>query len=210
MLCYSVVSLLDFSLKASYFGFFLLFSKSQNLQEIVQNKLWVLINLSVINGWIFHKACLSYALCGQLSISASWQREGYQLSLLQGELTTVLRLLTAKLRRLTGVLCHEDYRVPRRHFRQGLVESSADGHVVSLFYSPFSSFLCFVLLRYCFFFPATRRPKWKWRSRLKRPIRPQKTPFGPLILLSSSANWFTYRVQLKWLKWLTVIFWFES
>ena len=73
-------------------------------------------------------------------------------------------LTAATLESLTGVLCHEDCRVRRRRFRQVLVESCADAGLgsasgVSLFYAYFSSFLCFLLLRYCFFFPATRRPK---------------------------------------------------
>ena len=107
----------------------------------------------------------------------------YKLSLLQemhGELTA------ATLKSLTRVLCHEDYKVLRRHFRQGLVDSwtVALGSVcVSLFCAPFSSFLFSLLLRYCFSIPAmtSRSPKQKWRLMPKRPTLPQKTPFRPLI-----------------------------
>ena len=52
------------------------------------------------------------------------KREEYKLSLLQemqGELTA------ATLKSLTIVLCHEDYKVLRRHSRQGLVDPRADG-----------------------------------------------------------------------------------
>ena len=110
---------------------------------------------------------------------------------MHGELTA------ATLKSLTRVLCHEDYKVLRRHSRQVLVESCTDGlHsvCVSLFYAPFSSFLFSLLLRYCFSFPAmaSRSPKHKWRLMPKRPTLPQKTPFRPLIFFSSFANWFTY------------------
>ena len=136
----------------------------------------------------------------------------YKLSLLQemhGELTA------ATLKSLTRVLCHEDYKVLRRHFRQVLVDSCtvALGSVcVSLFCAPFSSFLFSLLLRYCFSIPAmtSRSPKQKWRLMPKRPTLPQKTPFSPLILFSRYANWFTYKeyhetsTHLTHLAWLNI------
>ena len=129
----------------------------------------------------------------------------YKLSLLQemhGELTA------ATLTSLTRVLCHEDYKVLPRHFRQGLVDSwtVALGSVfVSLFCATFSSFLFSLLLRYCFSFPAktSRSPKHKWRLMPKRPTLPQKTPFRPLIFFSSFANWFTYQYCRGWGTWDT-------
>ena len=131
----------------------------------------VLTNLSVINCYLFIFIFLRY-----------WhgKREGYQLSLLKhGNLTT------ATLLSLTGILCHEDYKVRGRHFRQGLVDPRTDGLgsvCVSLFYAPFSSFLFSLLLRYCFSIPAiaSRSPKQNWRWKPKRPTLPQKTPFSPL------------------------------
>ena len=111
---------------------------------------------------------------------------------MHGELTA------ATLTSLTRVLCHEDYKVLRRHFRQVLVESwtVALGSVcVSLFCAPFPSFLFSLLLRYCFSIPAmtSRSPKQKWRLMPKRPTLPQKTPFSALNLFSRYANWFTYK-----------------
>ena len=119
----------------------------------------------------------------------------YKLSLLQ-EMHS--ELTAATLKSLTRVLCHEDYKVLRRHFRQVLVESwtVALGSVcVSLFCAPFSSFLFSLLLRYCLSYPAmtSRSPKHKWRWMSKRPTLPQKTPFSALILFSRYANWFTYK-----------------
>ena len=149
--------------------------------------------VSLLDSWSL-KTCEK--LCKTIlwvSINLKWKGINRH-TLRNGELTA------ATLESLTAVLCHEDCRVRRRRFRQGLVESCADGlgsaSGVSLFFSPFSSFLCFLLLRYCFFFPATRRSKWKWGLRPKRPTLRQKTPFAPLILLSSHAKWYTYRVQL--------------
>ena len=101
---------------------------------------------------------------------------------MHGELTA------ATLKSLTRVLCHEDYKVLRRHFRQVFVESwtVALGSVcVSLFCAPFSSFLFSLLLRYCFSIPAmaSRSPKQKWRLMPKRPTLLQKTPFSRRILV---------------------------
>ena len=113
------------------------------------------------------------------------KREEYKLSLLQemqGELTA------ATLKSLTRVLCHEDYKVLRRHSRQGLVDPRADGLgsvCLSLFCAPVSSFLFSLLLRYCFSIPAmaSRSPKQKWRLMPKRPTLLQKTPFSRRILV---------------------------
>ena len=113
---------------------------------------------------------------------------------MHGELTA------ATLKSLTRVLCHEDYKVHRRHFRQGLVDPRTDASWswqclrVALF-RPFLFFLFSLLLRYCFSLPAmkSRSPKQKWRLMPKRPTLPQKTPFRPLILFSRYANWFTYK-----------------
>ena len=167
------------SLKTSSFLFFLLFTNSQSLRKKSSKINFAVINKSpgVVNCWY---------QCGK--------RKEDKLSLLQemhGELTA------ATLKSLTRVLCHEDYKVLRRHSRQVLVESCTDGlHsvFVSLFCAPFSSFLFSLLLSYCFSFPATasRSPKHKWRLMPKRPTLPQETPFRPLIFFSSFANWFTY------------------
>ena len=114
----------------------------------------------------FSKACLSYGLCGQFSLSASWQREGYQLSLLQGEFTTV------KLRRLTRVLCHEDCRVRRRRFRQGLVEYCADGlgraSVVSLFCAPFCFFCVVFAVEVLFLLASNKKTIVKLKIKTKK------------------------------------------
>ena len=119
----------------------------------------------------------------------------YKLSLLQ-EMHS--ELTAATLKSLTRVLCHEDYKVVRRRFRQDLVDPRTDGVgsvCVALFCAPFSSFLFSLLLRYCFSIPAmtSRSPKQKWRWMSKRPTLPQKTPFSALILFSRYANWFTYK-----------------
>ena len=145
---------------------------------------WVLTNLGVIKCYLFIFI---------LIFLRYWhgKREGYQLSLLQNGKLTATTLLS-----LTGILCHEDYKVRGRHLRQVLVHSCTAGlgkaSVVSLFCAPFSSFLFSLLLRYCFLFPAmaSTSPKHKWRWKPKRPTLPQKTPFGPPILFSSCANSF--------------------
>ena len=118
-------------------------------------------------------------------------------------------LTAATLWSLTRILFHEDYKVRRRCFPQVFFESCADGHgsasVVSLFYASFSSFLYSLLWRYCFSFPASRRPKQKWRLRPKRLTLPRKTPFSLLFLFfSGNQSWlirqedkyFTPRVRL--------------
>ena len=156
------------SLKTSSFLFFLLFTNSQSLRKKSSK-----INFAVINK--FQGVVNCWYQCGK--------RKEDKLSLLQemhGELTA------ATLKSLTRVLCHEDYKVLRRHFRQGLVDSwtVALGTVcVSLFFVPFSSFLFSLLLRYCLSLPGmtSRSPKQKWRLMPKRPTLPQKTPFRPLI-----------------------------
>ena len=185
------------SLKTSSFGFFLLLTNSQSLRKESSKINFTVINksLGVVNCWYQHG-----------------KRDEYKLSFLQemqGELTA------ATLKSLTRVLCHEDYKVLRRHFRQVLVDSCtvALGSVcVALFCAPFSSFLFSLLLRYCFSIPAmtSRSPKQKWRLMPKRPTLPQKTPFSPLILFSRYANWFTYKeyhetsTHLTHLAWLNI------
>ena len=163
--------------------------------------------------WLILKACekspqINFAVINKSPgvVNCRYQlgkREEYKLSLLQemqGELTA------ATLKSLTRVLCHEDYKVLRRHFRQVLVDSwtVALGSVcVSLFCAPFSSFLFSLLLRYCFSIPAmaSRGPKQKWRLMPKRPTLLQKTPFSRRILVSK----LTY-TQLY--KWVAKILWF--
>ena len=122
---------------------------------------WVLTNLSVINSYLFIYFNFSF--------------------LIQNGKLTAATLLS-----LTGILCHEDYKVLRRRFRQVLFDSCTDGLgsvLVSFFCVPFSSFLFSLLLRYCFSLPAmkSRSPKQKWRLMSKRSTLPQKTPFSPLI-----------------------------
>ena len=163
------------SRKTSSFGFFLLFTNSQSLRKKSSKINFAVINNSqgVVNCWYQHG-----------------KRDEYKLCLLQemhGELTA------AALTSLTRVLCHRDYKVLRRHFRQGLVDSWTDafGSVfVSAFFAPFSSFLFSLLLRYCFLFPAmtSRSPKQKWRLMPKRPTLPQKTPSGLLFISRDSQT----------------------
>ena len=103
-------------------------------------------------------------------------------------------LTAATLWTLTRIFFHEDYKVRRRCFPQVLFESCADGHGsasgLSLFYASFSSFLYSLLWGYCFSFPASTRPKQKWRLRPKRLTLPRKTPFSLLFLFSSgNQSW---------------------
>ena len=142
---------------------------------------WVLTNLSVINCYLFIYFNFSF--------------------LIQNGKFTAATLLS-----LTGILCHEDDKVLRRHFRQVLFDSCTDGLgsvFVSVFCVSFSSFLFSLLLRYCFSIPAmtSRNPNQKWRLMPKRPTLPQKTPFSPLILFSRYANW-SRNFLLTWPSWL--------